>query len=313
MRGIDVLYDRASRRRLITVACLAVLGVLGLGGYQPAPASAEVCSGSGYVFTRGGEVDALCELNRPDLDGIYRGITEEDRWNAYCTFFMEADETLTYVDGADAVINDQGRMSEERVERRGFNPTGVYGWFTVSCIHPDGTGFGGEFEYTITDPISIDDLLADVKERIEIDDPVIDSNPPFNERFAVVRIPTWLWVDAAHWEEEHYEDETRGFVTVEVWAEPEGLDWTFTGGDYELDCPDGPGTPWTLGSGDPDCSVLFRQSSAGEPDDAFSGEATMSWQFYWTLNGADQGPFDELLELTTEFEMQVGEIQSVES
>lgn len=313
MRGPRTSADAAGLRGLALGAALA-LGLIAIAvGAFPSAVGAQVCSGDGAIFDRSGEVDALCELGRPDRDGIYRGITEEDRWNAYCTFFMEADETLTYEEGAMAVINDQGRMSEERVERRGFNPTGVYGWFTVSCIHPDGTGFGGEFEYTITDPISIDDLLAEVKERIEIDDPIIESNPSFNERFAVVRIPTWLWVDADHWNEVHDETETRGFVTVEVWAEPEDLEWTFTGGDPEIDCPNGPGTPWTFGAGDPDCSVLFRQSSAGQADDAFGGEATVFWQFYWTLNGADQGPFDELLELTTDFQIEVGEIQSVES
>jgi len=289
-----------------------MLSVVAFGGYRAAPASGQICSGSGYVFNRGGEVDALCQLSRPDRDGIYRGITDEDRWNAYCTFFMEADETLTYVDGADAVINDQGRMNEQRVKLRGYNPTGEYGWFTVSCIHPDGTGFGGEFDYTITDPISIDDLLAEVKERISIDDPPIDSNPSFTERFAVVRIPTWLWVDEAYWEQDNLEEETRGFVTVEVWAEPVDLVWAFDGaGDPEIECPEGPGTPWAPGAVDPECSVLFRQSSAGQSGDAFRSTATVSWEFYWTLNGADQGPFDELLELTTEFDIQVGEIQSV--
>jgi len=283
-------------------------------GAFPSTAEAQICSGDGAIFDRSGEVDALCELRRPDRDGIYRGVTDEDRWNAYCTFFMEADETLTYVEGAEAVINDQGRMNEERVERRGYNPTGVYGWFTVSCIHPEGTGFGGEFDYTITDPVSIDDLLARAKERIEIDDPPIDSNPSFTERFAVVRIPTWLWVDEAYWDQENLEEETQGFVTVEVWAEPVDLVWDFpVVGEAEIDCPNGPGTPWTPGAADPECSVLFRQSSAGQAGDAFRSTATVSWEFYWTLNGTDQGPFDELLELTTEFEIQVGEIQSVES
>jgi len=264
------------------------------------------------LFDRSGETYALCREDGPnDLPGAEA--TQEELWNRYCTDYMNVTETYTYVDGAEVTFNTWRTLDEERVDSLNLNPTGVYGSFRAQCDHPVQSGQGGEFFYTITDPISIDDLLAEVRATIVIDDPVIESNPSFNERFAVVRIPTWLWVDADHWNELHYRRETRGFVTIELWAEPEGLDWVFTGGDPEIDCPDGPGTPWVPGAGDTDCSVVFRQSSAGESGDEYGGEATVSWQFYWTLNGADQGPFDELLELTTDFEIQVGEIQSVES
>lgn len=263
------------------------------------------------VFNQGGEAGALCRTDSPN-DLPASGSTAEDRWNRYCTAY-ENELGYPYTEGADAFLNSWRTLDADDVERLGLNPTGEYGSFRVRCDHPVDSGQGGTFFYTITPPISIDDLLAEVRERIVIEDPVIESNPSFNERFAVVRIPTWLWVEADHWNEVHYETETRGFVTIELWAEPEDLEWTFTGGDPEIDCPNGPGTPWTLGAGDADCSVLFRQSSAGEADDAFGGEATVSWQFYWTLNGADQGPFDELLELTTDFQIEVGEIQSVEN
>jgi len=50
---------------------------------------------------------------------------------------------------------------------------------------------------------------------------------------------------------------------------------------------------------------------SGPSDDAFAGTGTVTWRFSWSLNGADQGPFDELFLATTDFEIQVGEIQAV--
>lgn len=285
--------------------------MLGLVAGTPSPVTAQLCGGDGYLFNNGGEVDALCATEGPGA-GPESRITPQQRWNAYCTDYENVNETYPYVDGADVSFSSWRSMTRAEVERLGLNPTGEYGAFRAHCDHPVTPGEGGTFYYTITDPIPIDVLLDQVKERIEIADPPIDSNPSFSERFAVVRIPTWLWVDAAYWNQDNRERETRGFVTVEVWAEPADLRWWFSGGSYETECPAGPGIPWTPGAGDSECSVTFTQSSAGETGDAFRGEATVAWQFYWTLNGADQGPFDELLELTTEFGIQVGEIQSVE-
>ena len=191
---------------------------------------------------------------------------------------------------------------------------GVYGRFTISCFHASGrSANGGTFYYTIEDPVPVEQLRAEAKAEVIIPDPVIDSNPSFNDRFTIVRIPTWLWVDAGYWNGRYDGDSSAGFVTVEVWAEPVDLRWEFAGGEWVAECGDQPGTPWVPGAADTDCSVEFTRSSAGQPGDAFSGTATVFWQFRWSLNGADQGPFDELFEATTPFEIQVGEIQAVES
>ncbi|MEM9566566.1 MAG: hypothetical protein AAGA93_28355, partial [Actinomycetota bacterium] len=255
-----------------------------------------------------------CHGSTPGLDGSYSAMSEEDKWNAFCTDFMDEVATRVYVDGSTVVLADQGEASEERVRLWGYDPTGVYGTFTASCFHGRGdSGFGGEFTYTITDPIPVEVLRARAKARIDIGDPPVDTNPSFTERFTIVQIPTWLWVDADYWNEEHREDESAGFVTVEVFADPVDLTWDFSGGRPELDCPEGPGSVWAPGADDPECSVTFRQSSAGEPNDAFSATATVAWEFTWTLNGADQGPFDDLLPVETDFELQVGEIQAVEN
>ena len=294
-------------------AFVAVLfGLVWLG--FPDAAAADHCSGTSRLNRQSGEVDAECHGKKPGRDGSYAEGSDESRWNAYCTYWMDApDTTYRYVDGSTVVLNDQGPLSEERVERYGFDPTGEYGSFTASCFHGSGdSGFGGEFWYTIVDPVPIEVLRARAKARIDIEDPPIDSNPSFAERFTVVRIPTWLWVDRAYWEEEHAEREQAGFTTVEVFADPVELTWEFSGGRPEVDCPDGPGSPWTPGDDEPECSVTFLQSSAGETGDAFSATATVTWEFTWALNGTDQGPFDELLAVTTDFEIQVAEIQSVE-
>lgn len=239
-------------------------------------------------------------------------MTEEAKWNAFCTYLMDDEATLSFVEGSTVEIHYQGEMSQERVARAGYDPTGVYGWFTVSCFHvSNNSGFGGEWHYVISDPVPLEVLRVRARARIDLEDPPVDTNPSFTERFTIVRIPTWLWVDDAYWFEVHDEEETAGFVTVGVTAEPVNLSWEFDGGQWVVDCGDDPGRPWTFGDEDPDCFVEFNRSSAGQPNDAFAGSGSVAWEFRWSLNGADQGPFDELFYATTDFEIQVGEIHAV--
>ena len=240
-------------------------------------------------------------------------MSEEDRWNAFCASQMDGGHGVAYVTGATVDLNDQGRLSEERVTALNYDPTGVYGSFTAWCHHPLGrnfSGFGGEFSYTITPPVPVTVLRDRAKARIVIEDPLIDTNPSFTDRFTIVRIDTWLWADPTYWVAES-ESETAGFVTVEVFATPTTMAWDFSDGTSTV-C-NGPGTEWTPGAGEPDCAVEFTRSSAGQPNDAYQGSATVDWVFTWTLNGTDQGPFDTPFLATTNFELQVGEIQAVES
>lgn len=125
-----------------------------------------------------------------------------------------------------------------------------------------------------------------------------------------VQLPTWLWLEDGYWER-HDERESSGFVIVDVWARPESVTWSFENGDVK-GCTS-PGVPWTPGASFTDCAHTFTGSSAEEDDDAFTADVTVTWIFSWAVNGAPLGDFGEPFLATTSFELQVGEIQAIES
>ncbi|MGI9596798.1 MAG: hypothetical protein ACR2QK_11595 [Acidimicrobiales bacterium] len=300
-------------KRAFAQAALAALVLAAAILAFPTTSSAHHCDGSSGYTRQGGEVEAECHRQTPGSQGSFYVSDPESEWNNYCAYQMDGASGIAYKDGATVTFSDQGPLSEERVTTLNYDPTGSYGSFVVFCHHPDGpgsSGFGGEFVYTITDPVSLVDLRAAAKARIVINDPLIETNPSFTDRFTLPNIETWLWIDAGYWEAKS-ESETAGFVTVEVFATPNEMAWDFSDGTSNS-CP-GPGTPWTPGAGTADCGVEFTRSSAGATNDAFQGTTIVDWIFTWSLNGADQGPFDTPFLATTNFELQVGEIQAVAS
>lgn len=244
-------------------------------------------------------------------------LSPEDQWNRYCGYQVDTGSQVDYAATATVSYSYQGEVPPDRLNQLGYDPTGTYGSFIALCSHPDpgGSGVGGEFFYTIVPPVPVEVLRDLARARIIIDDPTIETNPPFTDRFTVVNIETWLWVDQGYWDTDYSDSESAGIVTVDVWAEPVRVSWDFDDPDgTTTTCPDDdPGTPWTPGASSTECSVIFEQASAGRTGNAFEGNSTVYWQFYWAINDADQGPFDELFEAITEFELQVGEIQAVES
>lgn len=279
------------------------------------PASAHHCSGGNRLDREGGEASYECHLVGADRDGSGEySLTPEEQWNQYCVY-LTTGRGLAHTTNAKVTYSYHGPMDEETVTRLRYDPTGTYGSFTAHCHHPlpGGSGTGGTYTYNIVPPVPVEDLRAIAKARIDIDDPVIETNPSFTDRFTIVRIETWLWVDRAYWDNEQVESETSGFVTVEVRAKPVLMEWTFNDPDNSYDDCDHPGKPWSTYAGSTDCSVTFLKSSAGQPNDAYQGVADVSWEFSWSLNGTDQGPFDDLFVATTNFELQVGEIQAVGS
>lgn len=295
---------------------LLVIATIASVAMSSAPAAAHHCATSTDIFQSGGEASADCHLRQPDEDGSSQySLTPEQQWNRYCHYQIDTGSEVDYADTATVNYSYQGNVSEERLAQLGYDPTGTYGSFIAFCNHPvpGESGVGGEFIYTIVPPVPVEDLRAIAKARILIDDPPVETNPSFTDRFTLVNIETWLWVDEAYWNEDNTESETAGFVTVSVWAEPESMTWSLDDPDGQTDTCFDPGTPWTPGAISTDCSVTFEQSSAGRGGDAFQGESTVTWIFSWSLNGADQGPFDAPFLATETFDLQVGEIPAVES
>lgn len=153
-------------------------------------------------------------------------------------------------------------------------------------------------------------LRASARARVEPPEPILGTSPPFDERPAIVQLPTWLWLENP-WEP-IVATESAGGVSVAVIATPQQVQWVM--GDGSTVVCDGPGVVWHSGMSEDatDCAHTYRRSTAREPDLRYQGDASVTWDFTWTLNGADQGSFGAI-ETATDFSIQVGEIQAIAS
>lgn len=232
----------------------------------------------------------------------------EALWERFCGYTSNnaAGGDYTYSDGATVQVI---WVEQTDVDAQLSN-------YRINCIRADGSAYdGGIFNLPDGSGVGAVDptiLRARAFARIDIEPPGIETNPSFTDRFAVVRIPTWLWVTDS-WDD-RVESDSDGGLTVEVTAGPTGILWEFTEPVDEnfVNCEDEP-VPWTPGADDStsNCKYTFVSSSAGiGSGDAFEGLATISWEFSWSLNGVDQGTFANIDGITP-FEIQVGEIQAV--
>lgn len=202
-------------------------------------------------------------------------------------------------------------ITEEQAIARNLPLTGTYAMFMTECWTVDGFYYIGSYNvWALVPPVDPEVLRDAAAARIRISPPAIETNPPFDERPALVQLETWLWANDP-WEVRQ-DSEASGFVRVDVSARPDSVLWEFGDGG-SVPCA-GPGIPWseTAHSGGTYCSYTFTSSTAGLPGSATSGSATISWIFSWAINGADQGDFGTVT-ATTPFSIQVGEIQAVET
>jgi hypothetical protein len=153
--------------------------------------------------------------------------------------------------------------------------------------------------------------------RVEPAVPVANVSPAE----AVVRFPTWLWLEPSYWQEVTAGETTPGGVSVAVTARPLQVVWDL--GEGQRVC-EGPGIAWSQaahdayelqpegvrGAGNPACTFTFVNSSTTQPDDVFEASVTVTWEFSWALNGADQGVFGTV-EVGDSWQLRVGEIQAV--
>lgn len=144
--------------------------------------------------------------------------------------------------------------------------------------------------------------------------------PSVSPSEAVVKVPTWLWVDGAYWQPASA-SASQGAVAVRVESRPVRVTWDL---DEGVRVCEGPGIPWSeeaqeayeaqpessRGRGNPACTFTFRHSSTVNEDGLYHAAVTVSWEFAWWLNGAAQGVFGSI-DRTTNFDLRVGEIQAL--
>lgn len=294
-----VCTDR-SRTSVRLIVATAVLGSAML--LMAAPASANHCSGSGGVRDRGGEVVAECHGQTP---GQPDGRTVHETWDVYC-----ADAVGEYQDGDEVEFYATDQLTPGDVEYLGFDPTGEYWWWNVTCWRDGQQAHSFEFAVEVTPPIPPEAIRDVAAARLEPPPPSPETSPPL-ARQTFVRVPTWLWLDPATWSPIEV-TETRGLTTVTVRATPSHARWLMGDGGG-ITCS-GPGVVWASGlsEDDTDCSYTYLHSSYGELGGRFEASVTVTWEFEWWINDVYQGVFGTV-DLSTRFEVAVGEIQAVET
>lgn len=296
--------------RLLAVALLATMGVV---ASVDSPPIAAACGGGVRVGDQGVSVHGWCVGAEPG-----RQPTRSDRamWNQFCRdAYWGQGASRAYDDGykvsfdLSQVIGDEPG-DYDRMIRNGWDPTGQVGAYILDCDVQDGTVNRVCCVYfTISDPVPIDDVLDEAIALLPLEEPSVGAAPPVGR--GIVYLPTWLWI-SDDWTE-LTEAATQGSVTVDVFANPQDVTWTFDddGGDGEVVC-NGPGDQWTSDDGatDSSCQYTFTYPSAWESSGVFSGSSTIRWEIRWSLNGVDQGVWGPVVRTST-FDVTVVEIQTV--
>lgn len=151
------------------------------------------------------------------------------------------------------------------------------------------------------------ELAQQARKQLTLPSPRIQANPAGTQ---LVNLPTWLWLDRTRWGQRSAMAEVPG-VSVTAVARPTRVSWSM-GDGVSVTCH-GQGTPFPAGgdpkAASPDCSHVYRISSAGRPDQAFPVIATVHWTIIWS--GAGQsGTFPDLTtSASTQF--QVAEAQAL--
>lgn len=152
-------------------------------------------------------------------------------------------------------------------------------------------------------------LAVIARDRFVLPSPVIRSSPK-PEELQLIYLPTWTWVERSMWSP-RTSSASAGGVTVTATATPTKTVWSM--GDGTSKTCSGPGTPYPKDvdpkKASPDCGHVYKTISLGQPKNAFTVTATISWQVTWSGGGA--GGTLPPLTTTATAACQVAEAQSL--
>jgi hypothetical protein len=302
---------RSPERRLAIVVVLAAAAV---AMAQPS-AWADGCKGSGEIRDRGGSASASCPGStgqNPVTQPVGGGAGVE------CRSTRAEDPAAWWVsyDVPDSAIpGEGGRQTLYALSP----PEGQ----TIAVYRDCNGGVRGGVMWvpepaagTADDGEGIFLARQQAGARVEPAVPVANVSPAE----AVVRFPTWLWLEPSYWQPTTAAESTPGGVAVAVTARPLKVVWDL--GEGQRAC-EGPGIAWlqvahdayeiqpesVRGVGNPACTFTFINSSTTQPNDVFEASVTVTWEFSWALNGAEQGVFGTV-EVGDSWPLRVGEIQA---
>ena len=151
-------------------------------------------------------------------------------------------------------------------------------------------------------------LAQSALSSVAISGPGVRTSPDVANRL-VVRVPTWLWLDAAWWHD-YTAIASAGRVTTTVTARPASATWSL--GDGGAITCSGPGVAWRVGLPEDatSCSHTYTTSSAGQPGGTFGLTATVRLEVTWTSNIGAGGTLPAITRSSARA-VEVGEIQAV--
>jgi hypothetical protein len=167
----------------------------------------------------------------------------------------------------------------------------------------------GEAPAVLIDPAVLAQRAMD---QMRLATPAIHT-APHPPDLTYVGLETWLWMDPGQWDTLEL-TVTAGATSVTVTAAPVRSTWDLTTGSTT--CPSA-GRAWADGMTNAavtDCSYTWSETSDGQPQDAFSITATLTYQVDWTCSGAcltEAGTLGEVEGLPGAAAIRVGERQSV--
>lgn len=200
-------------------------------------------------------------------------------------------------------------------QARLFSETGR--WFqAVGCDELDLAGIYAEGESR-----SIPEMLQEAEDNLDPPEPGgFGTSPPDDgaDRFPVVHIPTWFWVEEPYrstiWTERIEFPVGAPRVWVEASAEPDYSEWEPGDGEPMITCP-ALGEIYDSGDAEDatDCTHTYTQSSAAQPGTAFGVQGTVWFATSWDTNvpGQPVGPLAPIFRQSPVVPVRVGEIQAV--
>jgi hypothetical protein len=196
------------------------------------------------------------------------------------------------------------------------HPTGQTGaYYLVSCS-PQNLSTGGGIVWLpngatgAAAALPAPEILAEQAVR-QLSFPTLSiyASPPTGAD-QLVGLPTWLWLEEGDWHPITATAAVPG-ESITATATPNSVTWNL--GDGNTIVCQGPGTPYTAvdppDEASPTCGHTYVNSSAGQPGNAFTVTATVSWNVSWA--GAGQVGTVPALNSTTTGTLRVADVESL--
>jgi hypothetical protein len=281
---------RASR--LMRVATVAGVAAMVLGG----PAIAQSRGGSGYAWTETSDSSATVGAEDNVSSPVGPGRTGGSGGVSPCTWTRVEPDT----------VGEEAELIFSRM------PNADYLWYLKRCTNPDGSQSSQFIPVEVAEaepPPDPEALRARAVEELQLPSPSIAMSPPGDQ---IVHIASWLWLEDGIWQP-HSSSASAGDVTATVTATPHRTLWDMGTGDVVV-CA-GPGDRYDPGRSDTEqassCSHTYRNSSAGQPGNAYPVVVTVEWELGWTVTGAPGGGPLPALTTSTSTSVPVGELQAL--